>query len=289
MAARHALPVSLLLLSLHIYWFGVADRYRVFLYFHDMGPLVPDTAPFSAETSSRYWMAGLVANGILFVLYTFYCWLQRWITVVAVPSPWRLWLACALPLMFGIPLITATLNEPTLPIRNTLQVTLATVAGLLLALAAAELALRPLTDQLWTFVTGWVIMPLLVVGAQAGQLAFWVQRGRTFYVGIFVATIVASLLLLLGVSILYIRRHGQPLSLLPVLIAAFCASYLLLPLIHHLGFTDGYYYISSSTNFVADSLLGQLLAWALSISAVWVIFTAANRVAQTGTPASQRL
>ena len=57
-----AVPVSLLVLSLFYYWFAVADRFFIFLYYHDMGSVVPDTSPFSPVTSSRYWMAGLVAG-----------------------------------------------------------------------------------------------------------------------------------------------------------------------------------------------------------------------------------
>ena len=54
LAVLHALPVTVLVLSLCYYWFAVADRYIIFLYYHDMGPLVPDTSPFSVVTSSRY-------------------------------------------------------------------------------------------------------------------------------------------------------------------------------------------------------------------------------------------
>jgi hypothetical protein len=68
-APLHALAGAALMLSLFAYWFAVADRYTVFLYDHDMGPLVPDTSPFSRVTSSRYWMAGLVAGGAVLVLY----------------------------------------------------------------------------------------------------------------------------------------------------------------------------------------------------------------------------
>ena len=66
----HALPVTVLVLSLFYYWFAIADRHIVFLYYHDVGPFVGDTSPFSAVSSSRYWMAGLVSSGMAVVLYT---------------------------------------------------------------------------------------------------------------------------------------------------------------------------------------------------------------------------
>ena len=70
LALWQALLVSLLVLACFYYWFGIADRYIIFLYYHEMGPMVPDTSPFSAVTSSRYWMAGLVAGGIILVVNT---------------------------------------------------------------------------------------------------------------------------------------------------------------------------------------------------------------------------
>lgn len=69
LALLYALPVTALVLSLFYTWFAIADRYFVFLYYHDMGPRYPDTSPFSAITSSRYWMTGLVASGIVMVFY----------------------------------------------------------------------------------------------------------------------------------------------------------------------------------------------------------------------------
>ena len=51
-ATPFALAITFFQLSLFAYWFGAADRYRIFLYYHDMGPQVPDTSPFSAVTAS---------------------------------------------------------------------------------------------------------------------------------------------------------------------------------------------------------------------------------------------
>jgi hypothetical protein len=42
-----------------------------------------------------------------------------------------------------------------------------------------------------------------------------------------------------------------------------CVAYLILPLAHHLAFTDGYYYISNSNNFFADSVALQTATWLL--------------------------
>ena len=68
-ALLHAAPICLFVLGLFYYWFAIADRYAVFLYDH-LG-----ATPFDAITSSRYWMAGLVASGAVMVAYTGGCWL----------------------------------------------------------------------------------------------------------------------------------------------------------------------------------------------------------------------
>ena len=43
------------------YWFAVANRYVIFLHAH------LDATPFDDVTRSRYWIAGLVASGIVMV------------------------------------------------------------------------------------------------------------------------------------------------------------------------------------------------------------------------------
>ena len=64
LAIYSATPVSVLILGLFYYWFGVANRYDIFLYGHTTKG-IPITQPFDVLTSSRYWMAGLVGSGIV--------------------------------------------------------------------------------------------------------------------------------------------------------------------------------------------------------------------------------
>lgn len=121
-APLHALAVVAVMLALFSYWFALADRYTIFLYRHDMGPWVPDTSPFSRVTSSRYWMAGLVASGAVLVLYGAANWLLgRLRADYRPPVCRRVWALCAGPLLVGLPLITLTLNRPTLRPANAAQ------------------------------------------------------------------------------------------------------------------------------------------------------------------------
>ena len=127
-AALYAAPVSAAVLGLFYYWFAVADRYSVFLYEH-LG-----ATPFDATTSSRYWMCGLVAAGIVMLIYISVNWVlgriaRRRDEAYRPPSWHRVWLACAIPLIVGIPAITMTFNQPVLPLSLALACAMATLAS----------------------------------------------------------------------------------------------------------------------------------------------------------------
>ena len=130
------------LIALYVYWFGYANRSLLFLYDHDMG--LPDTAPFSRLTSSRYWMSGLVAGGFLLLAALILQWRR-------VHLDWRsCWFGVAIPALIGIPIITMRLNEPTLPIG----LALATASVLVIA---SGIALWPLTTTEWERAEMWLI------------------------------------------------------------------------------------------------------------------------------------
>ena len=68
-----AIPIALFVLGLFYYWFAIADRYAIFLYGHTATG-IPLTQPFDEMTSSRYWMCGLVASGLVTLIYTALNW-----------------------------------------------------------------------------------------------------------------------------------------------------------------------------------------------------------------------
>ncbi|MBN1250046.1 MAG: hypothetical protein JXC32_20445, partial [Anaerolineae bacterium] len=103
-AAAFGLPVAVLVLGLIYLWFAVGNRAVVFLYYHDMGPVVPDTGPFSPVTRSRYWMTGLVAGGAAMVMHTVaQMVLGRLTRSHEPPRWWRIWTVAAVPIAIGIP------------------------------------------------------------------------------------------------------------------------------------------------------------------------------------------
>lgn len=118
------------------------DRYGISLYFHDMGPGF-DASPFGRVTSSRYWMAGLVAGGAVMVTYIgLHLVLGRVVRRFSAPDWRRVWLLTVLPLLVGIPAIVMTVNQPILPLANAAQVAAATLVALALALMLGRMAAR---------------------------------------------------------------------------------------------------------------------------------------------------
>jgi hypothetical protein len=264
-ALLHALPVAALILTLFYYWFAVADRYIVFLYNHDMGPLYPDTSPFSRVTSSRYWMAGLVASGAVMVLYTTASWLLgRLFANYRLPEWWRVWTVCAVVFLVGVPAITMTVNEPTLPVGNTAQVTLATLIGAGLALRPSELAAKRPGELLWLTADGFGLALMMLNLIHIEKVRRWLARGGIWWIRMMVVSLVVGVVWLFVVTGLGLWRRRRIPKARAMLVAGVCIAYLLMPLVHHLVGTDEYYYISDSDNFFAQNMVVQLVAWLIS-------------------------
>ena len=241
------------MIALYLYWFGFANRHLVFLYEHDMGG--PDTSPFSAVTSSRYWMTGFVAGGIMLLAALLLGWRR-------VRLDWRSsWLGLALPLLIAIPIITMTVNSPRLP--PGLAAATATVAAL-----AMGVALWPLTlvdwereDRFLLFLDG------LILGGFLFGLTILQASFNRSGIG---ATILLGSLILIGAALaavapiaLHWWRDREVASPVNLVAATFSLGYLAANLAHYLIFANGYFYISSSGNYFAPSWLWQLIVWFL--------------------------
>jgi hypothetical protein len=262
-ASVHALLVGAGVLGLFYYWFAVADRYHIFLYNH------LDATPFDAITTSRYLMAGLVADGAVLVIYTLACWFAgrfvgMWRRTYRPPAWWRVWLCCLPLLLIGIPAITTTVNAPTLPLWLGLACAAVTCAGLALALMPGDLAARRPDQLLWIALAGAGLTPLLIlvraVELPAQGLLTWPAALALAAGGMAISVLWLAGLALVG------RRWRRPLpSAAAILLAAGALTYLLLPLAHHLFFTPpAYRYITSGSNFFAFSPFVQSLCWVLA-------------------------
>lgn len=258
----HALPVTALVLSLFYYWFAIADRYTVFLYYHDMGPFVPDTSPFSSVTSSRYWMAGLVAGGVVMLLYAGISWLlARLVRGYQAPRWWWVWAMIGAPLFIGVPLITMTVNEPTLPVWNAVQVTLATLISVGLALAPGRMAAECPGDAILLSLDGWAMAAVLLIASMLERVEWMLGRGATWPLLVVAAGLAGAIALLMIMTGIRVWRRMVIPRASALFLAGLCVAYPLMVLIHHVGFTDGYYYISDRDNFFSWSWVSQALAW----------------------------
>ena len=256
-ALPHALPVAAVMLGLYYYWFAVADRYAVFLYEH-LG-----ATPFDGVTSSRYWVAGLVAAALALLPYNAAIWLRARLAAArggryCPPDPWRVWLVAAVPVGGGVVLITATAGSPVLPLPNALGSAAAALIGLALGLLPAGMAARRPTDLVWLAADGLALVPTLLL-LRAIELP-----GRGLAVTPTTAGIVAIGSVALGVVWLLVLSalrawcHREIPPALDILLAGLAISYLGMPLAHCLLFTPAEFrYISTAANFFAASPLLQ--------------------------------
>jgi len=260
-SALHAILVSAIVLGLFYYWFGVANRYVVFLYGH-LG-----ASPFDPWTATRYWMASLVASGTVAVLYTVANWFAGRIAGVRyrryVPPPWwRVWGFSAPLLTIGVLLITTQVNSPVLPLPLAIACVVAMLVGLALALLPARLAAQRPEAVGWLAVAGLGLVPSLLllramelvpIGRVPAEIGYGVGLGST----------AAGTLFLCGVTYLHAARSGSTTWRgLHLAASGLIWSYLLAPLAHHLLLTPpGYRYISTASNFFASSPAVQALSF----------------------------
>jgi hypothetical protein len=264
LATLLAFLASLIVLGLIYYWFAVADRYVIFLYDHGMPPLFPDTSPFSRITSSRYWMAGLVASGFVMILYTAANLIWGRLKEDAWPPGWwQVWLLSALPLAILLPLITMSVNRPVLPLANALGVTLVTLLGLALAFSPGRLAAQAPAELAILTLDGFGLMLIALLIGQSQQLLELSSRGLSgFWVIALLGIAAGVFLLLLATALLSWRRLAAP-GVRAMLVAGLVVAYPLMALTHHLyvGLTGGYFYISDADNFFARRLWPSSLGW----------------------------
>jgi hypothetical protein len=267
-ALSHAVPISLFILGLFYYWFAVADRYAIFLYGH-LG-----ATPFDDVTSSRYWMSGLIASGATMVLYTIANWSLGRVAALRhrdyCPPAWQhVWLICATPLVIGIPVITMTVNWPTLPFPNAIACVVATLIGLGLALPPGSWAAQRPSDLVWLVFDGMGLMPgLLLLRAieLPGRGLVSVPVACLAAVG---GTLAGAVWLGIMTGLRVWRRRSSP-STSALFMAGLCLSYLVMPLVHHfLSTPPEYRYVSTSSNFFAFNVGVQLLAF--SVTAILAI------------------
>ncbi len=264
-ALLHALPLAVLVFALSYYWFAVADRHLVFLYYHDMGLFISGTSPFGRVTASRYWMSGLVAGGFVMVLYTCANWLLgRLVRGYRAPMWWRVWAVAAPVLFVAVLLVTMTANEPTLPLAHAVPTALVTVAAVGLALMPGKMAAERPRQLLLLSLDGSAMAAIMFALSMLERARWMLGRGLVWPTWVIGAALGGGVILLVIMTILRAWWRTANPTAWELLAAGLSGAYLLMPLLHHLGFTDGYYYISDALNFFSKHWPLQIAAWLLA-------------------------
>ncbi len=276
-------PAALIMsgvLGLFYYWFVVADRYVVFLYNHN------GADPFEPATISRYWMTGLVASGLVMVLYVLLnacasrlwrenCqsrWPHRFFSrawpgpagsngeatgarqrVYQPPSGWRIWLLCAPILALGIPMIVRYLGQPALSPAQAAMCVAATLIGLALALVLGSFAAYRSAEALWLLLYGAGLTPALLV-LRVIELSGSDSANALWFGALATVSVIlggAWLGLVTGAQV-WLRQ--PTISAVRIWVAGLGVSYLLLPLLHYLFLVPpAWRYVSVSANFFANT------------------------------------
>jgi hypothetical protein len=269
-----AVPTAGLVIVLLYRWFGVRDRYEIFLYYHRMGAGF-DAAPFGWVTVSRYWMAELVAAGAVLVAQGILRVTARRVVRGYHAPPWRrLWLTSAVPLAIAIPWIVMTVNEPALPLANAAQVTAATLLGLAVATSMARLMTQRPGRTLQLAIDG-LGLACLLTGLRAIEfIRRWLASANTVAISRALAVWAAGAAFILLMTAFYRwRRRAELPGVQDLLVAGLAVHYLVLPLYHHLfwckdygSWTDPDYftYIPDAHDYFARSWLLQLGIWVVA-------------------------
>ena len=130
-----------------------------------------------------------------------------------------------------------------------------------LALSPGTMAAERPVDLAWLASDGFGLMLVLVTLPGIQFLNRWLERGQTGYVLMMVLGLIAGVIYLLFMTVLRVWRHHSNSSTGEVLLAGFAVSYLLLPFVHHVAFTNGHNYITDSDNFFARNVLLQMFVW----------------------------
>lgn len=221
------------------------------------------------------------------VLYTAASWvLARLFANYRSPEWWRVWAVCAVVLLVGVPAITMTVNEPTLPVGHAALVTLVTLLGVGLALGPSRLAADRPGELLWLVADGIGVALMMLNLIHIEKVRRWLARRGILWVRMMVVSLVVGVVWLFVVTGLRLWLRQRIPSASAMFVAGLCIAYLLMPLVHHLVGTDGYYYISDSDNFFARSWELQAVAWlvtaATATGVTWVRGRLARRHASKG-------
>jgi hypothetical protein len=266
-AIAHGLFGGGILFLLYYYWFQVADRGIVFLYGH-MG-----AEPFDQVTTSRYWMTGLIACGILFLVYTLALFLTKkihsayripdWRVVAAVIS------ACA---VIVVPACTLIGTEPHLPYVLVGITAAVLILGIWIGIYLSHRVLTKPGQMMWVGIESWgVVPPLLLIHAIEIPSMNPAVSGPFIYA-------LAGMSIVFQIGWLSITCYERRVKKLPkpnwshIYLTGLFISYTILPLVHYLCMTPlEIKYITTAQNFFSLNLPLQAAVFLIPAGITWGI------------------
>lgn len=256
--------VSSTITGLYYYWFAIADRYAIFLYNHG------GSQPFDPGTKSRYWMTGLVASGIVMVLYMTINWYLGRLAGIfnrsfITPPWWKVWLWSMPIITINTFVITTCFNQPTLPFDDALKCALIIAIGLAMALTPGKIAAAQPIRHFWLVLIGAGLVPILLLFRVIELPSQGFYLSRDTYLLAFGSMIIGAIW---SGSILKLclTRMAISFNAIEVILAGAMLSYLLLPVAHYLFLVPPEFrYITTASNFFASSWTVQIASWLITI------------------------
>lgn len=258
-----AIAISSIIITVYYFWFAIADRSYLFLYGHF------GWGPFHTMTAGRYWMTGFVLSAFITIIYAlFNLIILKTFSVLGrtykIPSWIHIWLICQPVIATGILIITMNLNSPVMPLDITIMCILAMSAGLAVGFYNSEILMTDAKRFFVISLNGLGLVPVLLL-IRVLELPSREIMSVTNAIAICAGSIIFSLLWLIIVSIIFIRKKINSIKSYEILLSGFLISYLLLPIMHYLFATPpGRPYITASDNFFPDSFYLKIGTWIIA-------------------------
>jgi len=262
----HFVLTSGVVLFLYSLWFLVLDRRFVFLYGH------LHSTPFDFRTASRYWMTGLVANGVVLIAYTIVNLVIKKVRRDYQLPDWKvIWKYVCLILILPLFIILTFVGKPPTPALLSFWILVVLFAGLRLVLYASNFIVSNFRRSVWAFFDGLALLPILQLLPLSVDYGLR-KSSPPVIVIVPLVTILIDLLWFWIMTLLY-KRFKQPFTFsLNIFLSGLVSSYLLLPLLHYINSRPGHIrYISDSANFFANEIWLQVTTFLVVVAVLWLV------------------
>lgn len=264
-----SLIISIFLIALYYFWYIIADRNILFLYWH-MG-----YGPFGAFTIGRYLMSGLVASGFVFwgYLLLFYT-IKKLYKTNKLPQWQTVWeyiiVISAIPLF----IIIHIMGNPPLPLLLSLGVLVFLYAGIGIVLWSSHKIHANFKKSIWTMLQSITILPLFVLPL---YITYYLKKNPENIAGLIIPVVyffIGSLLFSLIINVLLRRFKKTSGTAQDIFFFAMLFFYILLPLFHYIFLGPTLFsYITDSGNFFAHNLFIQ----AIGLLSAYVVAALTNK------------